>query len=45
MVFKTIKSECYKKVEELEAMLRRARIIVEYQSLYSDSFELVIGGG
>lgn len=43
IVFGTQNSECFKTEPQLRSMLNRIQIVLNYQSLYGESFQLLIG--
>ncbi|MEN3159466.1 hypothetical protein ABC502_13890 [Alkalimonas sp. NCh-2] len=43
IAFRTLNASCYKPLEQMEASLSRMQIVLEYQSLYGESYRLVIG--
>lgn len=43
MVFMTLDQNCFKSEEQIEAMFKRAKIVLDYQSLYGENYQLVIG--
>ena len=43
MVYNTLNKVCFKPESALMAMLSRMQIVITYQSLYGESFQLVIG--
>lgn len=43
IAFRTLKVSCYKPLKELEKMIDRMQIVLDYQSLYGESYQLVIG--
>ncbi|SEA68158.1 hypothetical protein SAMN04488051_10589 [Alkalimonas amylolytica] len=44
MAFRAQKESCFKTEPELLMMFSRVHIVLEYQSLYGESYRLVIGG-
>lgn len=43
IVFRTLNKACFKTESELMTMLNRVQIVLDYQSLYGESYQLVIG--
>lgn len=43
VVFKSLQESCFKTIEGLYAMLNRVNIVLEYQSLYGESYQLIFG--
>ncbi|MCH8538802.1 MAG: hypothetical protein LAT66_13655 [Alkalimonas sp.] len=44
VVLRTLNESCFKSREKLFEMLSRIEIVLNYQSLYGESYQLVIGG-
>ncbi|MDX3773388.1 hypothetical protein QE250_04605 [Chromatiaceae bacterium AAb-1] len=43
VAFRALQPACHKTVEDLNTMLSRIQIVVEYQSLYGELYQLLIG--
>lgn len=43
MVYSTFRKACFKTESERVAMFSRMKIVIDYQSLYGESYQLVIG--
>ena len=43
IAFRTLNASCYKPLEQLEKLIHRMNIVLDYQSLYGETYQLEIG--